>query len=95
MHASLQIVYEGDLNYPLTAATVEDRRLLVAVARAAIAEAYERAEAIAPLDAFVGEVHRDQAQRLEKVLGLLIPKLRPLSGLQLVPTGAQEPAHDL
>jgi len=94
MKTSLCIVYEGDIGRPLTAATIEDRQLLVEAAKKAIAEAHERAKAVMPVDAFVGKVHREEANRLKKVLGMLIPELRTRPPLQLVPVATSAYPED-
>ena len=75
MKASLQIIYEGDYGRPLTAAKIEDRQLLIQAAQAAIAEAFQQAEAIADVDSFLGQVQHEDATRLARVLGMLIPEL--------------------
>jgi hypothetical protein len=75
MKASLQIIYEGDYGRPLTAATVLDRQLLVHAAEAAIAEAHRKADAVADVDDFLGTLQHEDAARLAKVLGMLIPEL--------------------
>jgi hypothetical protein len=53
-----------------------------------------RAAAITPIDRFVGEAHREEARRLEKVLGTLIPELRPIPELHLVPMVDQGQGND-
>ena len=75
MKASLQIIYEGDYGRPLTAAKIEDRQLLVQAAQTAIAEAFQQAEVVADVDSFLGEVQHEDAARLARVLGMLIPEL--------------------
>ena len=84
MKASLQIIYEGDYGRPLIAAKIEDRQLLVHAAQIAIAEAFSQAEAVADVDRFLGEVQQEEAARLAKVLGMLIPELHGKSALRMV-----------
>src|SRR5436305_12215192 len=84
MKASLQIIYEGDYGRPLTAAKIEDRQLLVQAAQTAIAEAFRQAKAVADLDKFLGEVQQEEATRLAKVLGMLIPELHGKPALRMV-----------
>lgn len=74
--AGLAIVYEPDRGRPLTVAHVVDRRLLVAVAQAAIAEVEEQAQSLAEADAFLGAMHREEAARLRRVLSILVPEVR-------------------
>ena len=74
--ADLLIVYEPERGRPLTVARVGDRGLLVAAARAAIAEAEERAAALGEADEFLGAVQRQEAARIRHVLGMLVPELR-------------------
>ena len=73
--AELAIVYEPERGRPLTVARVADRRLLIAVARAAIAQAEERASAIAQADRFLGTVQHEDAARIRRVLTILLPEL--------------------
>jgi hypothetical protein len=75
MQATLEIVYRGQIGQPLTAAVVENRQLLVEAAKAAIAEAYQKAEAMEEVDEFVAELQREETVRLERVLARLIPEL--------------------
>ncbi len=85
MDVSLRIVYESEgAGKALTAARVTNQRLLIEAAEAAITEAYDQAEAVAEVDAFLGEVHREEADRLARVLGLLVPELRGKPPLRLV-----------
>ncbi len=85
MDVSLRIVYESEgAGKALTAAKVTNQRLLIEAATAAVAEAYERAEAVAEVDSFLGDVHREEADRLARVLGMLIPELRSNPQLRLV-----------
>jgi hypothetical protein len=74
--ADLAILYEPERGRPLTVARVGDRRLLIAVAEAAIAEADERALALGEADELLGAVQREEAERMRRVLTILVPELR-------------------
>lgn len=91
MKASLQIIYEGDYGRPLTAARIEDRQILIQAAKIAITEAFQKAEGVAEVDAFLGTIHQDEAERLAKVLGMLIPELATHPSLHLVKKPASSP----
>jgi hypothetical protein len=83
--AELAILYEPERGRPLTVARVSDRQLLVAAAEAAIAEAEERAQALSEADEFLGAVQHEEAARVRRVLGILLPELRAAaSDLQLI-----------
>ena len=73
--ADLAILYEPERGRPLTVARVGDRRLLIAVAQAAIAEADERALSLSEADEFLGAVQREEAERVRRVLTILVPEL--------------------
>ena len=91
--AGLTIVYEPDRGRPLTVAQVGDRRLLVAVAEAAIAEVEQRAQSLTEADAFLGAMHREEAARLRRVLGILIPEMSDAKRhLTRVPRDGEEQA---
>ena len=75
MDVSLHIIYEGNVGRPLTAAKTHDRELLVQAANPTIQEAFERAELIGVVDEFVGNVRREEAERLQRVLKTMIPEL--------------------
>jgi hypothetical protein len=88
--ADIAILYEPERGRPLTVARVGDRRLLVAVAEAAIAEADERALALTEADEILGAVQREEAERVRRVLTILVPELRPGERrLELVAQGGQ------
>ena len=90
---ALAILYEPDRGRPLTVARVGDRRLLVAAAEAAIAEADERAQAVGEADEFLGAVQREEAARMRRVLSILVPELRASEPrLEVVGRGI---SHDL
>lgn len=74
-HAELAILYQGDSGRPLTVARVDDRRLLVAAAEAAIQESRDRATQLAEVDAVLGAVEQEDAERLRRVLGILLPEV--------------------
>ncbi len=94
MQATLEIVYRGQIGHPLTAAVVEDRELLVAVAKAAIAEAHEKADAMEEVDEFVASLQLEEAERLERVLTRLIPELQSHPKLRVLnlPTTEASPS---
>lgn len=94
MQACLEIIYRGTTGQALTAATIEDRGLLVAAAKAAVSEAFERAEAIAADDEFVGDLQREEAERLARILARLIPELRGSQPQLRVLTAAEASPHD-
>jgi hypothetical protein len=86
MHgARLALIYEPDSGRPLTVVQVDDPRLITAVAEAAIAKAEERAQLLADADALLGALHREEVERLRRVLGILMSDFRaPARGLELV-----------
>ena len=89
--ADLAILYEPERGRPLTVARVGDRRLLIAVAQAAIAEADERALALGEADEFLGAVQREEAERVRRVLAILVPELTAGERrLQLVSEGERK-----
>jgi len=73
---------------------VGDRRLLIAVAEAAITEAIERATALAEADEVLGAVQHEEAERMRRVLTLLVPELRPSSRRLELLTGEAGGAAD-
>jgi len=89
--ADLAILYEPERGRPLTVARVGDRRLLIAAAQAAIAEAHERAIALGDADEFLGAVQREEAERVRRVLTMLVPELRTAERrLEVVAGGDRE-----
>jgi hypothetical protein len=76
---SVLLVYESSYGRPVAVARSDSRNLLVRVAAAAIDEAQARAELLRQADQTLGEIEREEAIRLEKVLGMLIPELGQLS----------------
>jgi hypothetical protein len=76
MSIALYIVCEPrDRGKPLALARIEDRMALLAAARAAISEAEARANDIDDYDEVLGELQREEAQRLKNSLERLIPDL--------------------
>jgi hypothetical protein len=75
MNVSLHLIYEGKGGHLLTAAEVHDPDLICLAAKRAIGEAKERAYQTGLIDEFAGSIQKEDAERLEKVLGLLIPEL--------------------
>jgi hypothetical protein len=73
--AELAILYTGDAGRALTVARVADRGLLLAAAEAAIDEAQAQAEQLAEADPILGRVQHEDAERLRRVLGILLPEL--------------------
>ncbi len=76
------LVYNSDIGRPLTAASVTDPDIVLSVATRAIGRAYAEARAVLELDPFVGRVKRDEAERLHKVLVMLVPELENLKELE-------------
>ena len=91
MQATLEIVYRAQIGQPLTAAVVENRQLLVEAAKAAIAEAHEKAEAMEEVDEFVAELQREEAVRLERVHARLIPELNGHPRLRVITLAETSP----
>jgi hypothetical protein len=77
---SLMLVYEPATSRqgPVPLARIEDGELAVLVARAAIAAAESRAAELARTDCYLGEVEQAEAERLKRVLMLLVPGLEGL-----------------
>ena len=75
MNISLHIVYESDLEKSLTAAKTYNRPLIRQAADTVIDEAFERATLTSESDVFVGEVQKEEAKRLKRVLRIMIPEL--------------------
>jgi hypothetical protein len=72
---TLMLVYEPPTSKrgPIPLARVDDPGLALKVAQSAIAEAEARASKLSEADEFLGEAERAEAQRLRRVLALLIP----------------------
>jgi hypothetical protein len=75
MNISLHIVYESKLGKSLTAAKTYNRSLIKQTADTVINEAFEKANFTGEADAFVGELQKEEAERLKKVLRIMIPEL--------------------
>lgn len=75
MNISLHIVYESELGKSLTAAKTYNRSLLKQTADTVINEAFEKANLTSESDVFVGEVQKQEAERLRRVLRIMIPEL--------------------
>ena len=74
---SVMLVYEPATSKrgPIPLVRLEDRTLALKVAQSAIANAEARAEELSRNDEFLGEAEYQEAERLRRVLGLLIPGL--------------------
>lgn len=77
MGVFLNIVYEGNAGRPLTAAKVTNRELLKLAGIEAVKEAFDRASMMAESDGLLGNMQKWEAERLKRVLQLLIPALEP------------------
>ena len=75
MNVSLHLIYESGIGRPLTAAKIHDQELIKEAAKAAINDAFERAKMVAGEDAFLGDVQREEAERLQRVLQIMVPEL--------------------
>lgn len=73
---SLVLVYESDsaAGKPVPLARLSDRGIVAEVARAAVAQARERAAELSLFDELLGQMEHAEAQRLERLFGAL--KLR-------------------
>jgi hypothetical protein len=69
------LVYEPPDGRPVTVARIGGRGLLINVAEAAITEAQARAELLRDADQVLGDVEREEAARLERVLKMFVPEL--------------------
>jgi hypothetical protein len=72
---NLAILYTPPGGRPLRLVNVADRRLLIAVAQAAILEATKRADRVAHADTLLGEVEAAEVSRVQRILSLFIPEL--------------------
>ncbi len=77
---SVLLVYQPSGAKPVAVARVDRRSLLLKVAATAIAEAQARAELVKAADLVLGAVEREEAQRIIRVLNLLIPELEASPG---------------
>jgi hypothetical protein len=78
---TLVLLYEpaSSQRRPVPLARTTDPDLLLEVAAVAIAEAEQRAENLATEDAVLGEIEREEAERLSRLLRLLFPRLSEVS----------------
>jgi len=74
-NAGLAILYEPEAGRPLTVARISDRRLLVEAAEAAIREAWDQASALQDADEVLGAFQHEEAERIRRVLHLLVPEV--------------------
>lgn len=72
------LVYETPGGSPVTVARVGSRGLVAHVAEAAITEAQARAELFREADQVLGDVEREEATRLERVLKMFVPELNQM-----------------
>ena len=72
---NLLLVYETPGGRPLTVARIDDRTLVTKAATAALTAADARAEHLTEVDRTLGLVQREEANRLRRVLNLLVPEL--------------------
>ena len=75
MNISLHIVYENGTGRPLTAAKTYNSALIREAAKVAIYEAFDKASLMTETDCFVGNIQREEAERLKRVLEIMIPGL--------------------
>jgi hypothetical protein len=75
MNISLHIVYETDRGRPLTTAKTGDRELIGLAAKKAIQEAFEKACSLEKVDSFLGKVQKEEAERLQKILCVMVPEM--------------------
>jgi hypothetical protein len=75
MDVSLHLIYEIQGKPQISAARIKDKKLLVEAARRAIEEAERKAEEMAKIDELLGKLQAEEAERLGKVLTLLIPEV--------------------
>src|SRR4051794_29581874 len=72
----LYIAFEPKRGKPITLARIYDRDLLADAAFAAIEEAEEKARSTASEDEILGELHRQEVQRLRQALETVLPEIR-------------------
>ena len=70
------LVYEPVGGSPLTVAHVSDGRVINEVARAALHAVEVRAQTLAEADAILGELEQAEADRLRRILAVLVPDLQ-------------------
>ena len=76
----LHLTLEPRRGRPITIARVTDRGLIADAAFAALAEAEEKARSTAVEDEILGELHRQEVQRLRQALETVLPEIRVSSG---------------
>lgn len=79
MNISLHIVYEPEHGRPLTTAQTGDRELIGLVAKKVVKEAFEKACSVGKVDSFLGKVQKEEAERLQKILCVMVPELEVAS----------------
>jgi hypothetical protein len=72
-NVTVLLVYETPGGSPLTIARVVDTRVITEVARAAVGAVELRADALSEADMLLGQVEWAEANRLRRVLTLLVP----------------------
>jgi hypothetical protein len=72
----LAILYEPNKGRPLLLASLADRQLLAAAARAALAEAELRCDILAEADEGLALVQREEVDRLRRVLSMFVPEAK-------------------
>jgi len=73
MNVILAILYAPEGQKPLSIARVYDRDLLSTAAARAIREAEARANELMEDDPTLGNLQREEANKLKRVLGMLLP----------------------
>lgn len=73
---SVVLVYEPECNHPVALAWIGSKTMIFEVAEAAIREAERRAAMFEKGDDVLGLLEREEADRLKRVLGSLVPELR-------------------
>lgn len=78
-NVALLLMYEPTTakGRPVPVARVEDKKLVLEVARAAVRESQERADVMASADELLGEVEHEEAGRLLRTLEILVPEMKP------------------
>jgi len=78
MNVTLAILYAPEGQKPVSIARINDRNLLSAAAAAAVLEAEQFASNLLAEDEILGCLQLEEAAKLRRVLGLLLP--RPAAG---------------
>jgi hypothetical protein len=83
---TIMLVYEPPTSRqgPVPIARLDHPGLAIAVAQAVIAQAETHASELAAVDGYFGELAQAEAQRLRRVLSLLLPGLRSPGNSPLV-----------